>query len=229
MQTAFSEVIAMIRLLVRAPLCLVALGLFACGGSPPPEPAPPPAPEPQPVAEAPADPPPQEEPAKEEPPPPRKAAKDFLLEPGWDFVLSYADSDIKAKTAEECEAKSKGDENKAKACETSAEADMANDRLKFAKDDKGSWWIVLLGKQKGKEIIYTKLQVEIAAEETDKLVIKPKGKDLGKKPIKKLPGELAVEMPDEYSVILEHPDRGKLVYKVKVTGESAPKPIEEAK
>jgi hypothetical protein len=216
------------RSLVRAPVFAFALVLFACGGSPPPEPGPPPAPTPEPIAEAPPEPEPVE-PPKEEAPPPRKPARDYLLEPGWDFVLSYSESDIKAKTEQECEAKSKGDEDKASDCASKAEADMANDRLKFAKDDKGNWWLVLLGKQKGKEIIYTRVQVEVANEEVEKLVLTPKGKDMGKKPIKKLPSELAVEMPDEYSVILQHPDRGKLVYKVKVTGDSAPQPVEDAK
>jgi hypothetical protein len=219
----------MARLIVRAPVFAFALGLFACGGSPAPEAVTPePLPEPPVTAEALPEPEPAPEPPQEAAPP-RKAAKDFLLEPGWDFVLSYSESDIKAKTEEECEAKSKGNEDKARECASKAEADMANDRLKFAKDDKGNWWLVLLGKQKGKEIIYTRVQVEVANEEVEKLVLTPKGKDMGKKPIKKLPSELAVEMPDEYSVILQHPDRGKLVYKVKVTGDSAPQPVEDAK
>jgi hypothetical protein len=126
---------------------------------------------------------------------------------GWDFVLSFSDSDSKGKAQEECEKKSKGDEAKTKDCLTKAEADAANDRIKFAQDDKGGWWFIYLGKVKGKEIIYNKIQVDIAKEETDKLTLTPKGKDGGKKPIKKLPTELVVEMPDEYSVILQHPDR----------------------
>ena len=208
-----------------------ALGIAACGSAPPPEPAPPPppapAPEPAPVAEAPPEPAP--EPPAEEPPPPRKAAKDVLLGEGWDFTLSFADSDVKTKATEECEKKTKGDEQKLSDCVSKAEADMAHDQIKFAKDDKDNWWFVSLGKAGGKDIVYSKIQVEIAKEEQDKVVFTPKGKDLGKKPIKKLPAELVLEMPDEYSVVFEHPDRGKLVYKVKVTGTSAPKPIAEPK
>lgn len=218
--------------MTRIVLGVVALGLAACGGSPPPAeppppapaPAPPPAPEPPPLAEAPAEPAPA---PAEEPPPPRKPAKEILLGEGWDFTLSFADSDVKQKATEECQKKVEDDEKKLSECVAKVQAEMAHDRIEFAKDDKGSWWFVALGKQKGKEIVYNKIQVEIARDETDKLVLTPKGKDLGKKPIRKLPPELVVEMPDEYSVVLNHPDRGKLVFSVKVTGQSAPKPIEE--
>jgi hypothetical protein len=38
-----------------------------------------------------------------------------------------------------------------------------------------------------------------------------------------------LEMPDENTVVFEHPDRGKLVFSVKVSGESEPKPADEGK
>ena len=216
--------------MTRSLVFALAVGIVACGSAPPPEPAPPPAPppaaEPAPISEAPE---PAPEPPAEEPPAPRKAAKDVLLGEGWDFTLSFADSDVKAKATEECEKKTKGDEKKLSDCVAKAESDLAHDQIKFAKDDKDNWWFVSLGKVGGKDIVYSKIQVEVAKDEPDKLFLTPKGKDLGKKPIKKLPAELVIAMPDEYSVVFDHPDRGKLVYKVKVTGTSAPKPIEEPK
>ena len=219
------------RLIAAATVWTMALAFTACGGSAPPaEPPPPvpePAPEPAPVAEAPPEPAPEV--APEPPPPPRKAAREILLGEGWDFTLDFANSDLKAKAEEDCKKKAKEDEKKLTDCMSKAEADAANDRIKFAKDDKDNWWFVSLGKQKGKEVIYNKVQVKVASEEVGKLVLTPEGKDAGKKPMKKLPAELVFEMPDEYSVILNHPDQGKLVYRVKVTGESAPKPIEEPK
>jgi hypothetical protein len=219
-------------MIIGAALFALSISFAGCGGStPPPEPPPPapePTPPPAPTAEAPVEPPPPETP-KEEPPPPRKAAKDVLLGEGWDFVLDFAQSDVKAKAEEDCKKKAKEDEKKLADCMSKAEADAANDRIKFAKDDKDNWWFVSLGKQKGKEVIYTKVQVKLASEEPGKLTFTPEGKDTGKKPIKKLPTELAFEMPDEYQVVFNHPDHGKLVYRVKVTGDSAPKPIEEPK
>jgi len=204
-------------LVVTSSMLVFALGLAACGGKKPAETSG--------VAEKPAakEEPEKKEPAKTEPPKEtpheRKAAKEFLTVPGWDFLLSFKDSDLKAKADEECEKKSKGDEAAAKECVAAAAAEAANDRLKLTTDDRGGLWFIYMGKSKGKEILYTKLQYKIAKEETDKLVLTPVGSDQGKAAMKKLPKEIVLEMPDEYQVVFQHPSRGKLVFNVKVSEE----------
>lgn len=220
--------------MIRAGWLVVLLGLgsFACGGAQPPkEAAAPSAPapdKPAPKADKPAEPAAPAE-APKETPRTRKAAKEILLSPGWDFLLSFKDSDIGAKAEEECSAKAKDDDAAQRECMAKARAEVANDRLKFAPDDRGNWWIILMGKAKGQEVIYTKLEFKIAKEEEDKLVLTPVGTDKGKRPMKKLGKELIVEMPDEYAVVLQHPERGKLVFAVKVTGDSGPKPMGDDK
>jgi hypothetical protein len=153
----------------------------------------------------------------------RKAAKDFLLTPGWDFVLAFRDSDLKTKAEKQCEKSSKGDEAAAKECVAKAAAEAGSDRLKLAPDDKGGMWLIYMGKSKGKEILYTKLPFKVAKEEQDKLVLTPVGQDQGKAAMKKLPKEIVLEMPDEYAVVWQHPDRGKLVFSVKVSEDSGEK------
>jgi hypothetical protein len=214
-------------------VCLVlGLCLEACGGSKPPAesagtpPTAEPAPAPK-VSEEPAEAPPAEAPKEE--PRARKPAKDFLLGSGWDFVLSFRDSDLKDKADAQCEKKSKGDDEAKAKCMTKAAAEVANDRLKLTTDDKGGTWLVYMGKQNGREIVYTKLQYKLDKDEPDKLVLTPVGKDKGKQPMRKLPSEIVLEMPDEYAVVFEHPERGKLVFSVKVSGDSEPKPVEEGK
>jgi hypothetical protein len=219
--------------MIRARLLVVLLGLgsFACGGSAPPkEAAAPEAPKvDKPAPEAkPAEPKPEAEPPKETTRQ-RKTAKEILLSPGWDFLLSFKDSDIGAKAEEDCTAKAKDDDAAQRDCMAKARAEVANDRLKFAPDDRGNWWLILMGKAKGQEVLYTKLEFKIAKEEEDKLVLTPVGTDKGKRPMKKLGKELVVEMPDEYAVVFQHPERGKLVFAVKVTGDSGPKPVSDDK
>src|SRR5262245_4899606 len=118
-------------LLTKASILTLTIGLAACGGGakpqpkePAPEPAPAPAPAPEitepvaaPVPKAPAE-APKEEPRK------RKPAKDIVLGQGWDFVLSFNDSDIKGKTEEDCKKKAKDDEVKTKECMTKASAEF---------------------------------------------------------------------------------------------------------
>lgn len=210
------------------------LGLFGCGGgngaAPPPETAAseePPAPAPEePKAETPSEPPPKDEPAA-----PKKTAKEIVTAPSTIFMLSLTDSDTKNQIDEDCGKKSKDDEKKKADCVTKAQAEVANDGVKFEEDDKKVWWMYYFGKAKGKEVIYSKLQFKIAKEDAAQLTLTPEGKDTGKKPIKKLPTELVIETPDEYTLVFNHPDRGKLVFKGKVDAETktAPTPVPEKK
>jgi hypothetical protein len=211
--------------------CLAAgMCVTACGGSKPPAQA---AAPPATVAPAPAE--KTEKPseatlekAPAEAPRARKPARDFLLGSGWDFVLSFADSDLKEKADAQCEKKAKGDEAAKAKCMSQALADVAADRLKLTTDDRGGTWFVYVGRKGGKDVVYTKLQYKLEKDEPDKLVLSPVGKDQGRQPMKKLPSEIVLEMPDEYAVVFQHPDRGKLVFSVKVNGESAPKPAGES-
>jgi len=215
--------------------CLIVSSLVvACGGAQPPAEsaeAPPAKPEPAaaPSAESEkaAEPPPAE--APKETTPKRKPARDFLLGTGWDFALKFADSDLKEKADAECEKKSKGDAAAKAKCMSKAAADVANDRLMLTTDDKGGTWLVYTGRKGGKDVVYTKLQYKLAKDEPEKLVLTPVGKDLGRQPMRKLPSEVVLEMPDEYAVVFQHPERGKLVFAVKMSGDSAPKPMTEEK
>jgi hypothetical protein len=209
------------------------LGLVGCGGgnseAPPPEmPAEEPAPAPEPVVEAPKEEPPAE--PKEEPPPaPKKTAKEIVTAPSTVFMLSLADSDTKTKIDEDCTKKAKDDEKKKADCVAKAQTEVADDGVRFTQDDKQAWWLVFFGKSKGKEVVYSKIQFKIAKEDPAALTITPEGKDTGKKAIKKLPPELVIETPDEFTLAFTHPDRGKLVFKGKVDAETktGPTPVPE--
>ena len=82
-----------------------------------------------------------------------------------------------------------------------------------AQDDKGNWWWVAFAKKGDKETINNKVQFKIKSEAEDKLTLATEGKDQGKKPLKNLPAELVIEVPDEHTVVITDPVRGRLVYK----------------
>lgn len=210
----------MLRSVSMSSLLILALGFAACGGSKPTAEAPkteaaPKAEPPKAEPEKPAEPPKESAPAERA----RKPAKDFLLATGWEFMLSFKDSDLKAKAEERCAKKAKDDEAATRECVAQAAAEAAHDRLELAKDDKGGQWLVYFGKVKGKDVVYTKLPIKVAKEETDKLVLTPNGKDQGRQAMQKVPAEIVLEMPDEYAVVWQHPERGKLVFAVKVAAE----------
>lgn len=155
---------------------------------------------------------------KEEPPPPpkKKTAKEVVTAEGAVFMFSLADSPDAKKLADEtCEKSAKKDEKKLEACKKDAETAAAGEGIRFEKDDKGDWWWISFGKEKDKEVVYNKVKFKIALEADEKLTLAPEGKDAGKKPMKTLPKEVVVDVPDESTVVMSDPKKGKLIFKKK--------------
>jgi len=155
------------------------------------------------------------EPAKtaEPPPPPKKTAKD-IIETGGTFMFSLADSaDAKKMATEDCEKKSKKDAKKQEACMKDVETAAAGEGIKLEKTDKGIVW-TSFGKEKDKEVVYVKSGVKIAKSDDKSATLTPEGKAEGKM-AKTAPKEMAIDIPDESTVIITDPKKGKLTYKKK--------------
>ena len=213
-------------------LSMSIVGLLAgCGGETPPPETPPPPPSasapPPPVVKK-EEPPP--EPKKEEPPPPppppKKTAKEIVTG-GSTFMFSLDDSaDAKKMHGDDCAKKSKK-QDKVDACMKDVAATAAKEGIRFEKDDKGAWWYVSFGADaKGKEVVHNKIAFKITKEEDGKLTTAPEGKDAGKSPMKTLPKEVVVEVPDENTIAMTDPKKGRLVFKKKLdfpaSGPSSP-------
>lgn len=193
------------------------LAIAACGGGTP-EPQTgetlTPAAAPEPMTEPPVATTPPEPAVEATPPAPaRKPAKEIVTNRGAVFMLSFADSDLKQAKTEECAKKAKNDEKKTEECLTKAETEAASEGVRFEQDDKGNWWWVAFVKKGDKETINNKVQFKIKSEAEDKLTLATEGKDQGKKPLKNLPAEIMIEVPDERTVVITDPVRGRLVYK----------------
>lgn len=207
---------------------IFSLALAACGGeSTPPaeaptntepttEPAPAPAPEAtEPKADAPkADAPKAEEPA----PAPAKKKISELIASGGTWAFSLADSpDAKKAVDDGCAKKAKGDAKKQDACVADAQKAADGEGFRYEKDDKDNWWWVSFTTTKGKEVIVNKVMFKIATDGDvgGSAIVKPEGKDKGKKPMAKLPAEITIDMPDEGTTVMTDPKKGKLTFKKK--------------
>ena len=148
-----------------------------------------------------------------EPPPPAKKTAKEIITGGGTFMVSFADSDMKAKTSAACEKKFAKDAAKLEKCNKDAEAPWAKKGCRYEKDDKGNWWMVAFDTPKDKEVVLNKIQFKITADAPDKVTCAPEGKDMGTKPMAKLPKELVVDVPDENTIVMMDPKEGKVVYK----------------
>jgi hypothetical protein len=216
---------------MRSPATLVlcaALFLSACGGSSPPAEEPKESSEPaadapaeKPVEEAPAEPkaeekadPPKSDASNSSGPTMTRTARDILTAPDTLFMFSFNESDVKGKAEEACEGKSKGDPKKRADCMTKEKAKIDADGVGF-KEEKGTW-IFSTVKRRGKVLTYIhKVPFEFAKEEPNKVTLKITGKDTGTKPAK-FPNEITIEVPNDYQIVMNDPEHGKMVYEAKI-------------
>jgi hypothetical protein len=148
-------------------------------------------------------------------PKPTRTPRDILTAPDVIFMFSFNQSDLKDQAEKQCDAQVKDNPKKRAECITKAKAKMIDaDGMSF-KQEKGSWyWLVI--KRKGKTLINIhKLPVEFTKEDDHSVVLKPTGKDEGKSP-GTAPGETKVEVPNEYEIVIQDSKLGKMVYEAKI-------------
>jgi hypothetical protein len=152
----------------------------------------------------------------------KRTAKDHLTAPDVVFMFSFNDSDPKAKAEERCAAQSKGDPKKNAQCMTRERGKFPADGMQFKKNDKGDWtWMTL--RRKGSVITYLhKIPFEFGEEKETSVTLKLKGRDSGSQPMRNIPSEITIEVPNEFQIAMQDPQHGRLVYEAKIGITSEP-------
>jgi hypothetical protein len=210
---------------------LVALTL-ACSSKPAPQSetpaAPPPsaaaAPPPAGSAAAPepaasAAPPATSEPAAEPPPSEPKlssAPKAIITASEVAFVINYNSSDPSQAAQTTCTAQAQDDPAKMAACKTKARDEFLADVLHFKKKEGTEKWSLFIYKRKGSSLseVYN-AAVDFGAE-TDRTVdVLIKGGE-GTRPLFKGANKFTITVPNDYSIELQDPKYGRLLYDAKI-------------
>jgi hypothetical protein len=144
----------------------------------------------------------------------RKAPKDVIGDPDLAFMYSFKDSDLSSKKEEECSKKAKDDVEKKAACLSKA-AEAESHDIRFVKDDQGEDWYIVFRRQGDKAIELSRIKYSIGKEGSNQITLNLTGRDMGKKPMAKVPSELVIEIVDDYSIALNDPVKGKVVYRGK--------------
>jgi hypothetical protein len=145
-----------------------------------------------------------------------RSPKDALTRKDVSYMIAFEDCDVGKKAAEACAKESAGDPQKRSKCMSGARAKLEMDGIRFGDDSAGDWyWITI--QQKGNAFVAThKIKIEFG-EETEKTIeIRPKGRDLGSKPMRQIPSKVVFEMESDYRMTSTDPQHGKLVYDVKI-------------
>jgi len=151
-----------------------------------------------------------------------RTAKDFLTAPETTFMFSFNQSEPKQKAEEKCHASTKGEGKKMADCMKKASSKFGEDGLQF-KQDKGTWYYITLRRKGSTLTTLHKVPFEFGAEKPTSITLKTTGKDTGKTPWRAVPKEVVVEVPNEFSIAIDDPEHGRLVYEAKIGITSADK------
>jgi hypothetical protein len=155
-------------------------------------------------------------PAADPEPTTTRTPKDIIGAPNVTFVLSFTSSEAGEKADRNCGKKPKDNPKKHNQCMAKERKKIVDDAVSFSQDKGGKWWWVTARMQGSKMIILHKLEFEFGEEKADSVIIKTIGKDKGGKPLRFPPRQITVKVPNEFSIELNDPKHGKMVYEAKI-------------
>jgi hypothetical protein len=132
------------------------------------------------------------------------------------FQIEYEDSAPRRKAEAACKIQTKEDTQAMAACLQKARDQFLPDVLRFKKGSQGRWLVVIY-KRSGTDLreLYTG-SVELTDEPSSTVRLKVTGREQGQKPLFKGRTSALITVPNEYSLELEDPQLGKLIYGAKI-------------
>ncbi len=146
----------------------------------------------------------------------RKASRpplELITNPTALFVFNFGDSDVGKAAKEKCDAAG-GERKEVSACVQKARDKVPVESLRFVKKKAEYFWVTL-NRYKGNLIKWHIIQFQVGEEKGDRLTLKPLGKDKGIAPMARVPRTLEIELPNDYSIVLNDPEFGKMTFDTK--------------
>jgi hypothetical protein len=209
------------------------LAAAACGGGTPPPATPEPAPQASTAPAGSSDPAATQaaddaqkaaasEPAAKPPPQdimlekPTRPVRSILESADTVYFVSYEESDV-GKTGEaNCAKESGGDPQKNSACMSKARQNVDGLGYRFKKNPKNEVTTCTILRRQGNSLTTLhKFRYKYGDETETSIVIKMDGKDDGPIKWEKVPSEFKLEVPNDYTMVVQDPKYGRLVYYAK--------------
>jgi hypothetical protein len=128
------------------------------------------------------------------------------------YVFNFAESEVGKKAKEECQASAA---DQVSACLQKARSKVPVESIRFKKTGTEYFWITL-NRYKGNLMKWHVIQYQVGEQTNDRVTLKPMGKDKGIAPMAKIPRTLEIELPNDYSIVVNDPEFGKMSFDAKI-------------
>lgn len=146
----------------------------------------------------------------------RKASRppvELITLPGSLFVFNFGESEVGMAAKERCTTSTNSPNERAE-CMQRARDKVPVESARFLKKGNDYWWVTL-NRYKGNLLKWHVIQFQVGEEKGDRVTLKLVGKDKGIAPMARVPRTLEIELPNDYAIVLNDPDLGKMSYDAK--------------
>ena len=149
----------------------------------------------------------------------RKASRppgELITGPNLVYMFNFKESAVGQAARDRC-AEAAGDSpSEMAACMEKARGKVAVESVRFFKDPSGQLWWITYNRYKGNLLKWHKVMYRPGEETADRITLNLMGKDEGIAPMAKVPRALLVELPNDYTIVLNDPDLGAMTYDAKI-------------
>ena len=130
------------------------------------------------------------------------------------YMFNFGESEVGKTAKEQCETDT-ADRSEVSACLQKARAKVPVESVRFVKKGDEYFWITF-NRYKGNLLKWHIIQFQVGEGKSDWVALKPLGKDKGIAPLARVPRTLEIELPNDFSIVLNDPELGKLTFDAKI-------------
>jgi hypothetical protein len=215
---------AMKKTALSALRAVLAFSLVACGASSTPPADSPASPKPTAKAEKPPEKVAEtqtEEPAEKDPRADglRKASRppaELITGPNLVYMFNFKESAVGKEARERCSEQAGDSPRELAACMEKARSKVQVESVRFVKESSGEHFFITYNRYKGNLLKWHKVQFMPGEETADRITLNLIGKDKGIAPMARVPRSISIELPNDYTIVVEDPDHGAMMYDAKI-------------
>jgi hypothetical protein len=132
------------------------------------------------------------------------------------YVFNFKESAVGSAAQEACQREAGGDPRAERECFDKARNQVPVESVRFVKDKSNQYWWVTYNRYKGNLLKWHRIQFMPGAETDSTISLTLIGKDKGIAPLARVPRALAINLPNDYSIVIQDPELGAMAYDAKI-------------
>jgi hypothetical protein len=132
------------------------------------------------------------------------------------YMFNFKESAVGKAAQERCSERAGDSPKEMAACMEKARSKVQVESVRFVKEGSGQHWFITYNRYKGNLLKWHKVQYLQGEETADSITLNLVGKDEGIAPMPKVPRSISIDLPNDYTIVLNHPDHGAMYFDAKI-------------